>query len=142
MIKEGWLKDLHAEHAKAKEAGDQKRVKELEAKAQAQQKRIHHQVFGTAPVKDALKGIEEDIPKVADAAGVQVIVSVHDVVYQDPAVAFVDVTDRIVQLFDPDEETLKKIEAVRKQPPVSDEVIENMECRPPQKASEADKPKP
>ena len=141
MIKEGWLKNLYAEHAKAKEAGDQKLVKELEAKAQARQKRLHHQVFGTAPVNDAFKRIEKDIPKVADSAGVHVIISVHDVVYQSPSAGFVDVTDRMVQLFDPDEETLKKIEAIRKHPPVSDEVIENMECRPPEKESEADRPK-
>ena len=39
----------------------------------------------------------------------------------------VDVTDEMVKLFDPDEETLEKIRAVLKHPPVTDSVIDRAE---------------
>ncbi|MHC4295393.1 MAG: OmpH/Skp family outer membrane protein, partial [Planctomycetota bacterium] len=107
-------------HEKAKGTGDEKLAKQLEAEGRSRQEQIHRQVFGTAPVNDALEKIKKDIPKVARSTGVDVIVSVHDVVYQSPSAKFVDITDQIVELFDPDEKTLEKIEAIRKYPQVDD----------------------
>jgi len=133
MIKDGWLKNLYRSHAEAKAAGDEKLAKELEAKAVSQQERFHRQVFGAAPVSDALEKIEKDIPKVAASAEVDVIVCIHDVVYRSPSAEFLDLTKQMVQLFDPDEETLEKIQAVLKHPPASHEVIEHMQSRPPGK---------
>ena len=86
------------------------------------------QMFGTAPVDEALEEIRKDMSNVARSAGVDVILSVHDVVYKSTSAEFVDITDQMIRLFDPDEETLKKIQAVLKHPPVSDEVLENIQC--------------
>ncbi len=127
IVRDGVLEELYAEHDKAKADGDEQRMKELEIKGQLLQKKFHMQAFGTAPIDDILEEIKEDIPGVAKTAGVDVIVCRHDIVYQDSATELVDVTNRMVQFFEPDEETLEKIDSLLKKPPVLQEILENMD---------------
>lgn len=119
------FKALKAEHEKAKAAGDQKRVEELEAQGREGQELVHKQGFGTWPVDNILDIIREEIPGIAKQAGVDVVVSKWDVVYQRSGVELVDVTDLMVQPFDPDESTLKLIQEVLKGDPVPLEELEN-----------------
>jgi len=120
------VRTLYAERDKARAAGDEDRVKEIEAKGEALQKTYHRMVFGHGRIDDILKDIKDELPELARAAQVDVIT--EEVLYSDSSVEVVDLTISIVQLFDPDEKTLETIEALRKHPPVSDEVIETMEC--------------
>ncbi|MHC4623144.1 MAG: hypothetical protein ACYS4W_04510 [Planctomycetota bacterium] len=127
MLKEGYLEKLRAELKEAEAAGDTHRVKELKAKGPALQKQYHMQAFGTAPVDDLLEEVKKDIPRIARASGVDVIICVYDVVYQNPSVDFVDVTDRMVELFGPDEKTLKTIKAIQQKPPVPKQILQKMD---------------
>ena len=115
-----------AEMEKAKAAGDTKKIKELEAWGPAQQAKLHKQGFGTAPVQDLLKHIKGDIPKIAKEAGVDIIISKWDVVYQNPSIELVDITNEIVKPFNPSEKTLKSIRSNQTHPPVAEEVLEKM----------------
>ena len=117
--------ELRTEYEKAKAEGDEKRVKELEAEGPAQQELMHKQAFNTWPVDNILKMIEGSIPEIAKQANVEVIVSKWNIVYQQPGVVFVDVTDLMVKLFNPNEDTLKTIESLQKQDPVALVYIED-----------------
>ena len=88
------LNKLMEEHKKAKADGDEKKAKELEAKGQAQQQLFHMQGFSTASVSEYLELVKDKIPAIAKEAGVDVIVSKWDIVYQSPDAEFVDVTDQ------------------------------------------------
>ena len=112
------LKAMVAERDEAKAAGDLERVKELEAEGLARQKRLHQQGFSTASVNDLLALVAAEIPAIADAAGVDLVVRKFDVTWQREGVVPVDVTDRLVAPFHPDEKTRSMIEAIRKQAPV------------------------
>ncbi len=125
------MNGLRAEYEKAKAAGDEKRVKELEAEGSsptwpdsgwpptpAQQELIGKQGFSTWPVDNILETIKAKIPEIAKQADVDVIVSKWDIVYQRSGVEFVDVTHLMVKPFDPDEKTLKIIQEIQKQDPV------------------------
>ena len=103
-----------------------KKIKELEAWGPAQQAKLHKQGFGTAPVQDLLKHIKGDIPKIAKEAGVDIIISKWDVVYQNPSIELVDITNEIVKPFNPSEKTLKSIRSIQTHPPVAEEVLEKM----------------
>ena len=61
------------EHEKAKAAGDTKRVKELEAWGEKQQRKLHRQGFGRALVDDILARVKDKFPEVACKTGVNVI---------------------------------------------------------------------
>ena len=115
--------ESEAEHGKAKAAGDEKRVKELEAEGKAQQELLHKQGFSTWPVDNILDQIKGEIPEIAKQAGVDVIISKWDIVYQGSGVEFIDVTDLMVKQFNPDEETLKVLKELQKHAPVSLEEI-------------------
>ncbi len=86
--------------------------------------------------KFSLRTIEEikkDIPKTAQAAGVDIIVGKWDIVYKRPSAKVIDITNQLVEIFDPDEETLEKIKALLEYPPVPAKDLENMKCEPPAK---------
>jgi len=114
------LVSIHFEkYNKAKEEGDEKLVKELEALGQASQQVLHQQGFSTASVADILEKVKAELPKISEDAGVDIIVSKWEVVYRNPSIEIVDVTSHLVKLFNPDETTLKMIiEDLPKQAPL------------------------
>lgn len=111
-------KDLKAAHEKAKAAGDEKRVEELEQEGRAQQALMHKQGFGTWPVNNILAKITDELPGIATQAGVDIIISKWEIVYQRSGIEFIDVTDRIVRPFNPDARTLEIIHELQKLDPV------------------------
>ena len=121
------MEALHAEHEDAKSRGDTARMEELEARGKGQQDLTHKQGFGTWPVDDLLEKIDSDLAKIAREAGVDVIVSKWNFVYEHRGAKFVDVTEAIVAPFRPDAETLKVISQVRAKDPIAHDVIEKHE---------------
>ena len=98
-----------AEFKAAKEAGDEERAEELQAKGEASQALAHKQGFGTYPVDEILATFEDKIAEIAERADVDVIVSKWDIVHQAEGVQLVDVTLLMVEPLDPDEATLSMI---------------------------------
>lgn len=119
-----WLTGIAAETEKAKAAGDENRIKELEVEVQAHQELAHKQVFGTWPVSEILEQIADKIPVIATKAGVDVIVSKWQITYKSPGVELVDVTDLVVEPFHPDDDTRKVINEIRAMEPVPFEKLE------------------
>jgi Skp family chaperone for outer membrane proteins len=113
------IDDMKAEHRKATEAGNEARAKELATAGPELQDMLHKQGFSTWPVDNILEKIEAAIPGIAEKAGVDVIVSKWDVVYQRPGVELVNITDFMVEPFQPNEDTMKVIAEIQTQPPVS-----------------------
>lgn len=73
-----WLKNLKAEHARAKADGDTALAARLEAAGADRQKQMHLQAFSTASVDDILEEIQERLPAIREEAGVTVLVSKWD----------------------------------------------------------------
>jgi hypothetical protein len=118
------IKQLQQEHQKAKAAGDEEKVKKLEAQGKAQQQQFHRQGFGTAPVDDILVHIKGELPAIAKRAGVDVIVSKWAIAYSAADTQFADVTDLIVEPFKPNERTKQIMRELRDKPPAPPEEIE------------------
>jgi hypothetical protein len=85
------------------------------------------QGFGTGDVSEYLEQIRDDIPKIAQKMGVDVIVSKWDIEYHDPKARFVDVTEALIQPFKPTEERMKMIRGLMGKPPVSEKEIRERE---------------
>lgn len=115
------LANLHSEHAKAKAAGDDKRVKQLEDKGKSLNDAAHKQGFGAAPVDSILATIKDELAATAKAANVDVIVSKWDLAFQRQDARYIDVTDRLVKSFRPTEVTLKMIQDIQKLKPIPGE---------------------
>ena len=121
-----YIEGLKTEHAKAAASGDMERVKELEAIGEASQELAHKQSFGTWPVDNILEIIEGKIPEIAKQADVDLVVSKWNIVYQRSGVEFIDVTDVMVKLFNPNEQILGILEQIKKQNPVPLEELEKL----------------
>jgi len=119
------IKEIRAEYEKAKAAGDEKHVKELEVEGSVQQELMHKQGFGIWPVDNILKIIKGKIPEIAKQANVDVIVSKWNIDYQRSGVELIDITDRMVASFDPDETTLEMVKEILKQDPIPLEELES-----------------
>ena len=112
------MNGLRAELEAAQAAGDQARVAELEALGPALQQRLHAQGFGTASVDALLEPVAAELPALAEATGVDLIVSRWDVLWQAPDAVCVDVTEALVDLMQPDERGRANALAIREQEPV------------------------
>lgn len=113
------LKQMREQYQKAKAAGNQDKVKQLEAEGRAGQDQLHQQGFSTASVDNILAQIRDKLPAIAKEAGVDVLVSKWDLVYRDPAAQTVDVTELIIKPFEPKPRTLQTIKELMKQQPIS-----------------------
>jgi hypothetical protein len=113
----------------AKASGDVNKAKEIEQWGPTQQKKFHMQGFGTADVNDLLEYIRNDIPQIAKEGGVDIIVSKWDIVYQNPSAKTVDITDKLVASFKPDEKIIPIVHDLMTKAPMSNEVLEKMDPR-------------
>ncbi|MGI9517942.1 MAG: hypothetical protein ACR2NP_12895 [Pirellulaceae bacterium] len=120
-----YVQGLRNELEQAKADGDEDRVKELEAFGPALQHILHKQGFSTWPIDNILDQIRDKIPEIARDAEVALVVSKWDVEFAADNIEHVDVTDAMVQLFDPDEKTLEAIKDLREQEPVPLEDIKD-----------------
>jgi hypothetical protein len=117
--------ELEARYEKAKAAGDEERIKQLEAEFKVLQEIAHKQTFSTWPVDNILEQIQDQIPAIAKQADVEIIVCKWDIVYQKDGIEFIDVTELMVQPFKPDEEAMRIItEQLPKADPVPLKVLE------------------
>ena len=115
------MAEVKADYDKAKDAKDDKRMKEIGAKMQTKQRRLHEQAFSTGSVINLLQSVKAELPGVAKAAGVDLIVSKWEVMFQSPGVETVDVTKQMAKLFNPSAQGLKWIEGETPPPiPIDD----------------------
>jgi Skp family chaperone for outer membrane proteins len=112
------LSSMFEKYNQAKKEGNEKLIKELEALGPASQQVMHQQGFSIACVADILEKVEAELPKVAQEAGVDIIVSKWEVMFKNPSIETVDITSHLVKLFNPSERGLKWIESLQEQPPI------------------------
>lgn len=122
----------NAELAKAKASGDKKQVDEVEAKYSdliKTQIRRHKQVFSTAPIDDVLVHIKDQMPEIAKAARVGLIISKWDkkALEEHNGAELVDVTEAMAKALRPPEENLKAALDLRKKDPIPLEQAEKMD---------------
>jgi hypothetical protein len=115
--------ELKKRHEQAEKDGDEKLVKELEIRGPALQKEIHEQVFSGAPVTEILALIKDDLPAVAEAAGVDLIV--EGILHSGSAVEVVDISMEMCAPFRIDEETEKMIAELLEMQPVPERELKH-----------------
>lgn len=112
------LEEMRAEQERAREEGDEDRLRSLEAEGRALQARRHRQGFSTAPVDDVLEAVADEIPAIAEEAGVELIVSRWRLVHLERGAEVVDVTELLVAPFAPSERTRGHIRGLAEREPL------------------------
>src|SRR5262245_6594986 len=104
----------------AQAAGDAEKAKALQAWGREEQRRLHRQVFSTAPIDDVLAEIKDRLPELQKQAGVSKLISKWD----EPGLKAhrqaqrVDVTELLVCEFNPGKKQAKDIAELRRKKPV------------------------
>ena len=114
--REAWVASAKA----AKAASDGARYKELTERIQAEQDRSHLQVFSTAPADEALAALNGKLPEIRRELGISRLVSKWDEasLVGVPEEKRIDVTERLVREFNPDEKRQKTIEQMKHAKPL------------------------
>jgi Skp family chaperone for outer membrane proteins len=122
-----FMGNLNLELQKAREAKDDKKLKELEAKGPAFQNLMHQQVFGNLSIPNIVETIKDRLPAIAKKMGVRLVVSKWEIQYADPEIETVDLTFQLVDIFNLDDTTRKMIEEgnIQNQEPVPVEQLLN-----------------
>ena len=105
-----FMVNLNEELNKARESGDKNKIMELEAKGPAFQNLMHQQVFGNLSIPNVMATIKDQLPAIAQKAGVTMIVSKWEIQYSESGIEQVDLTMQILDLFHVDDATRKMIE--------------------------------
>ena len=106
----------------AKEAGDTEGYGQMSKALAAHQKKMHEQVFSTAPAEEALAALAPRLPALLRELGVARLVSKWDeaALKSVPEANRVDVTDRLVREFViPTERQQKVLDSMKTTKPVS-----------------------
>jgi len=112
------MKEWKDKYEKAKAEKNEAVIKECEAWGPNYHRLQMLQAFSIASVADILEKLKDQLPKAAQEAGVDILVSKWELAYQNPSLEVVDVTSHLVKIFNPDERTLKILEELSKQPPI------------------------
>jgi hypothetical protein len=112
------MKDWKDKYEKAKAEKNEAVIKECEAWGPNYHKLQMLQAFSLASVADILEKVKDQLPRTAKEAGVDILASKWELAYQNPSFEIVDVTSYLVKIFNPDEQTLKIIGELSKQPPI------------------------
>lgn len=112
------LGEMRAELKKAKEEGDEDKVKELNKQGPHLQQLLHLQGFSTGSICNIIERIKDKFPQIADENHVDLIISKWEIAYLAESCEIVDITKRLVNLFNPNEQTLTVLEQMKNQPPV------------------------
>jgi len=107
------LNPKRAELEKAKQAGDQKKIDELNPWFGARQEQVHQQLAGERPIDDIIAALAPAFTEIAKKAGVALIAV--DVPYAGPNVETVDVMEQIMDWLKSDETTRKIVHEVMQQ---------------------------
>ena len=116
-----FMKELDAlknEVAKAKESGKEELAKELEKQGPTQQVLMHQQVFSNASINNILEKLKDKLPTLAKDNNIQIIISKWEIPFADETFEYVDITDQLVKLFSPDEQTKKIIDNIKVMDPI------------------------
>jgi hypothetical protein len=111
------LRELQAAQA----AGDQRKVRELEAWGQKHQEHLHYLGFSHFPVGELLAPVQGEVASLAGSLDLDLIAPFVD--YRAPGVERVDITDDLVAIVAPSERTLASIRELGKHAPLLPEEV-------------------
>ena len=110
------LEDLKARLEEAQSAGNAEEAQRLKALPGQWQDLAHKQVFSDAPIPGIIERIADKLPEIQEKSGVDKIVDKRR--NWNLLAPRIDVTDAMVDLFNPTDDTRKVISGLVKHPPV------------------------
>lgn len=116
---------LHTRMKAAKEKDDKKEIASIEREATLRQAMMHEQGFGTGSITNVTKTIKDKISKLAKDEKLSIVVSKWDVLFNGENIEQIDVTEKIVDFFEPNEKIKSMTKEIMQSEPVQDAYLIN-----------------
>jgi Skp family chaperone for outer membrane proteins len=117
------MDSIKTELFKAKEEGNDELIKKIEHIGPRRQVLLHQQGFSNGSIINILNKMKDEFPKIAAENNVQMIMSKWEVMFADESIELIDITDQLIEYFNPNEKTRNIIEQVKLMDPVPIEEI-------------------
>ncbi len=117
------MDSLKIKYAKAKEEGNKELVEELGRLGPTKHLIMEQQGFSTGSILNIMEKVKDKLPSIAKENNVKLIVSKWEVMFMDESIELVDITDQLVEFFNPDEATRKIIEEIKAMEPIPMEQV-------------------
>jgi len=113
-----YLEVSRVKNDSALKANDTEKITELAIQGMSYQHLLHQMVFGTGTITPVISLVKDQVLKVAQKAGVVLVISKFELTYQDPSLEIVDLTSEISQLFKPEGDFVNIATEIEKVTPV------------------------
>ena len=100
-------------------------MNEIKGAMELKQRRTHEQGFSTGSVISIMEKVKPSLPQAAREARVEIIVSKWELNHHSSNVELVDVTDKLIDLFEPTEKGRKWAKEIQTHKPIPVEELAN-----------------
>jgi hypothetical protein len=111
---------LHTKMKEAKEKDDKDAIAKIEREASLRQVMMHEQGFGRGSINNVTGAIKDKLAQLAKSENLSVIVSKWELVFSGADVVSIDVTEKIVDFFEPNEKIKSMMKEIMESEPLKD----------------------
>lgn len=104
----------------AKEKDDKDAIAKIEREASLRQVMMHEQGFGRGSINNITGAIKDKLAQLAKSENLSVIVSKWELVFSGADVVSIDVTEKIVDFFEPNEKIKSMMKEIMESEPLKD----------------------
>ena len=104
----------------AKGKDDKDAIAKIEREASLRQVMMHEQGFGRGSINNVTGAIKDKLAQLAKSENLSVIVSKWELVFSDADVVSIDVTEKIVDFFEPNEKIKSMMKEIMESEPLKD----------------------
>lgn len=110
-------------YSKAQADSNKELIAEIEQFKPTMQVLLHQQVFSNGSINNILAKIKDKFPAIAKENNFKMILSKWEIPFADETFEFLDITDQLVAIFSPDEQTKKVIDNIKAMEPIPIEKV-------------------
>ena len=111
---------LHTRMKEAKEKEDKKAIASIEREATLRQAMMHEQGFGRGSINNVTETVKDKMVQLAKDENLSAIVSKWELVFSGADVVTVEVTEKIVDFFEPNEKIKSMMKEIMGSEPIKD----------------------
>jgi len=113
-------KELHREMKIAQENGDEETIAKLKRLGPLHQAHLHDLVFGSGSVNAYFEELQNSFTAIAEEENLDLIVSKWETAYLGEDVIQVDITEKLLEFYHPDEKVQHMLEGMKGVAPIKD----------------------
>lgn len=111
---------LHARMKEAKDKDDKKAIEKIEREGMLRQAFMHEQGFGRGSINNVTETMKDKMAQLAKSEKLSAIVSKWELVFSGVDVVSIDVTEKIVDFFEPNEKIKSMMKEIMQSEPIKD----------------------